>query len=322
MNKILNIIEKYIFGNDIENVKDIILYSNTNKINDIVYTMKMLYLSNIDYIDYDNCHIVLVKNNMKINMKINIENKKINSIIFEPQIKILSVNMVIDFLNKTFSNYSFLYEYNDNKIEYNVNKRMAVASLVKIIVLNKILTLINNNKVNLKDEYLFCKEDLSLFSKGLSNSDTGKKIKVSELIKSMIILSDNSAMDILLKYINKFETLDIVPTKSLYSEAWPPNKINKYSNLLDVKWIYGYDYYYTLNDIYLNFKNIINKTNNPWGSLGLNIQYKGGEAPGVLSGIWNYNKKTIGLIINEEKYISFFEKIYIFDIINQLIKEC
>lgn len=245
-------------------------------------------------------------------------------------------------LENVFSNFSSDYGilstgfYNHR---YKSNDKFAVSSLIKLVVACAIYKMINDGLLDLLDIYTIRKEDLSYLSVGLSTNDIGRKITIKELISRLLLASDNTAMDILLKLINNkylksfmyfltHENVNILPTKYIYEKSWGVNLNNqdqkKEKIINNSVWHYGLDYFISLKHISKCLDYLMVQEWLPWDNINdRSLIYKGGSSTGVLSSIWlkndSFNSRFL-FVINSKKSINILEEIYIYECINIFLK--
>lgn len=182
--------------------------------------------------------------------------KKIND-----YIKKLEKRESINVLIKNVTNDTMLYSYQENNI-------FVSASIIKIPIMLAMLDQVMNNNILLEDEIEIDESDIlydnKCFKKGIY------KYNVNDLITWMIIESDNSSTNILIKYlgfnkINKyFKEIGLKDTK-LERFMLDKNAIKNDNNN-----------YTSLRDMYNCFNHIVNKDilTNDLCNLALNILYK------------------------------------------------
>ena len=254
-------------------------------------------------------------------------------------------------IKKLNANYEIIFIHNDKRIlkdSDNLN-RLAVASMVKIILAGCVYDEIDNGKISFETQIEIKRENISVLSSGISNKDVGRFINIKDLLKNMLLLSDNSAMDIFINFlgedkINEYirvhtpkeyhENLinNIKSTKTVYGEAWCSDKDSprkwRHRALTEVAWNKGLDYFIPLDIIGEIMGEILKHEWIPWDDLNNNgeLVYKGGSAPGVLSCIWSSRKYSGNQILqfifafNREYVFSLLEELYIFECANKLLQ--
>ena len=207
-------------------------------------------------------------------------------------------------------------------ISHNPDQKMAVGSTFKIAVLSALKEKINSNTINWTDLVVLKKEDISLPSGELQNWPIGTKFTVESLAGRMIAKSDNTATDMLIRYIGRKNVEKIAPdnqpflkTKEAFYLKNPENKnvLDNYRNAekdekykilnkinekslsmnsmnlsqnvraLDIEWFFTTK---ELKELMHNVSEIDLMTINP-GPIQTNnwqrVAYKGGSEPGVLN---------------------------------------
>ncbi|MGT2947730.1 serine hydrolase [Streptococcus devriesei] len=210
------------------------------------------------------------------------------------------------------------------------SKSYAVASLIKLLVAVVILEALQNHQLDYDFSYRIELEDISYLSAGLSIKDVGRTKTVRELLGLLLLASDNSAMDILLKMIRQYNLypakktmLDeairrVVPTKEWLEAAWcnpeEDEETWRKKALTQVKWIEGLDYFMTSDLIISCIRQLVTYEWLPYDELGT-LVYKGGNSAGVLSGAWvsrylNTCGNYVFFAVNNHKPIDILEQTY------------
>ena len=209
-----------------------------------------------------------------------------------------------------------------NLISLNPDQKMAVGSTFKIAVLSALQEKINSDTINWTDLVVLKKEDISLPSGDLQNWPIGTKFTVESLAGRMISKSDNTATDMLIRYIGRKNIEKKAPdnqpflkTKEAFYLKIPENKnvLNNYRNAeknekykildkinekslsiksmnlsqniraLDIEWFFSTK---KLKELMYDISNLDLMTINP-GPIQTNnwqrVAYKGGSEPGVLN---------------------------------------
>ncbi|MBA8760063.1 serine hydrolase [Staphylococcus coagulans] len=257
---------------------------------------------------------------------------------FEQAVRCLGVDYEIQFIQ------------NDEKLvtQSNKNNILAIASMVKIIVAACVYREINEERLSFQTEIEVKREDISVLSSGISEDNIGQTFTIRELLKLMLIFSDNTAMDILLKYLgtqrlksflfyisefsDDISDIAVIPlTKYLYGKAWCPDETSedtwRYLAMTQVAWTKGLDYFIQLDCIRFCMNDLLNQKWLPWDDLPneSKLIYKGGSAPGVLSCLWSSRTKEskefmqFVFTLNRKTPFSLLEEIYIFGCANQLL---
>lgn len=225
---------------------------------------------------------------------------------------------------------------------------IAIASLVKVVVAAAIVQQVSEKSLSLEQQYLLKSDDISVLSAGLSDRNVGSTIKISALLALLLTVSDNSAMDILLKVgggaiKNYVQTLclhlglspiqdfpEIQSTKDIYGKAWgiPQNdaeeEVVRSRSLSEVRWQEGFDYFIPL-EVVAKASNDLVKSSVYEQIFGHNkVLFKGGSAPGVISALMapvegNDGQRTIAFALNRNRIFSIVEEIFVFDCARQLL---
>lgn len=254
-------------------------------------------------------------------------------------------------IKKLNAKYDIAFLFKDKREERKSNSinNLAVASMAKIIIAGCIYKEIDDNNIDFETRIKIKNKNISVLSAGISKTDVGREINIKELLKNMLILSDNSAMDIFIDFlgkdkINKYlktitceeyhdELINSIElTKVIYGQAWcfdnQSEEIWRYRALTQVAWTKGLDYFIPLEIIGSTMQYILEHEWVPWDDLEIenDLIYKGGSAPGILSCIWslrNSHKKSnlqFLFAINREKVFTLLEELYIFECANKLLQ--
>lgn len=192
------------------------------------------------------------------------------------------------------------------------------------------------------EEVQISQYDLSYLSSGITEKNIGQDISIQELLSYLFLASDNTAMDILLTVISdkKFVELGekishefkirIVPTKEILRRAWcKPNlseEVWRENAVRDVKWLEGLDYFINPKLLNIFIEKLMSYKWTPYTELS-SIIYKGGNAPGVLSGFWGnkYTGKFVYFILNRDRAFNIIEEMYcykcVFNFLERNIEE-
>lgn len=216
--------------------------------------------------------------------------------------------------------------------------RLPVASLVKVIVAAALCYKLLKERCD-AGRQLYClqKKDLSPFSIGFEFSDVGHLYSIADIAIRMLLMSDNTAMDILLRVIgdnwirsyardilgeSSFE--NIQATKTTYGRTWN----NRVSALSDVKWPHGIGYFFSLREIatsaqyFMAHKWVLGAYANE--RLNSHLFFKGGNEPGVISTVWDCQTNSgdflLAFALDRVKAFSLLEQIYVHQCAWQLLK--
>ena len=238
--------------------------------------------------------------------------------------------------------YLCLQETDEEVRTNSVGEEFAIASLIKVFVGVIILEAVKTGVITLEDTYQISQYDLSYLSSGITEKNIGQDISIQELLSYLFLASDNTAMDILLTVISdkKFVELGekishefkirIVPTKEILRRAWcKPNlseEVWRENAVRDVKWLEGLDYFINPKLLNIFIEKLMSYKWTPYTELS-SIIYKGGNAPGVLSGFWGnkYTGKFVYFILNRDRAFNIIEEMYcykcVFNFLERNIEE-
>lgn len=271
---------------------------------------------------------------------------KLDKLIIKPYVpEIESIDSLIDSLSLLGGLVDASGIYDGICIDENSGKKpMAVASLVKIIISAALCNEIRKENISLACKYTIQEEDISYLSTGLTLKDIGKEVSVKELLSLMLLASDNSAMDIVIKLIgiskiekyvanfnqeNKYHfSPEFKLTKKLYGKAWDIKDLDHYNpkEYVDsVKWNLGFDYFIPL-DLINKISLDLNKFEwLPWDELPTAkvTIYKGGSAPGVLSAMWctreSETDSILSFAINRTEPYTILEELYAYECARKIL---
>ncbi len=181
--------------------------------------------------------------------------------LIDNKIKEIETQESISVLFNNLSDDTKLYAYKENDV-------IVSASIIKVPIMLAILNHILNNNISLNTTIQINKEDILYDNRCFINNKY--QYSIEELLTWMIILSDNSSTNVLIKYLgfdkinNYFKQIELFNTK-LERYMLDENAIKN-----------GRNNYTSLNDIYKCFKHIVNKDilNAAYCDLALNILYK------------------------------------------------
>ncbi|HEM3610137.1 TPA: serine hydrolase [Streptococcus suis] len=292
-------------------------------------------------INFDESIIHLSFNNIKSKLLVNVdENGKLTRLEIDPVIPNFDdLKGLSDSLWKLNSE-TYLCHYDlHEQFRTNSNKeKFAIASLIKVVVGVIILEAIEIGLIDIDATYSISQYDLSYLSAGLSKQNIGQDISVRELLSYLFLASDNTAMDILLTFVTDQEFVElgkrivdefdikIIPTRKMLRSAWcDPNlseEIWRENSVKDVKWSEGFDYF--INPKLLNkfLKKLMSFKWTPYTELSP-IIYKGGNAPGVLSGFWGNRDtgKFVYFILNRDTPFNLIEELYCYQCMFQFLNK-
>ena len=216
------------------------------------------------------------------------------------------------------------------------HSKMAISSLIKLVVSAVTLEAVEEGILRLSDRYKIREVDISYLSAGISKHHIGSELTVRELITYLLLASDNTAMDILLrmidlqtfkllaKKINPQFHMSIMSTKELMRDAWCHPALTeeqwRQRSLNNVRWTDGYDYLLEPREILPFVKKMMTYAWTPYKEISKNL-YKGGSAPGVLSGIWASSNQLFCFILNRKFSFNLVEELYCYRLILCFLEE-
>ncbi|UQS84133.1 serine hydrolase [Bombilactobacillus thymidiniphilus] len=221
----------------------------------------------------------------------------------------------------------------------NSDEKMAVSSVIKMLVAAKVFYLLQLDDITLNTIYTIEDTDISLLSVGLCETNIGERISVKELLSRMLLASDNTAMDILINITSNHNFSDfykyvgvnnyyVKKSKNLYSTAWNINRDNQYFKMNDhskhIVWNKGKDYFLTTNEVCKITSFVTKQKWIPWHDIpSTKMLYKGGSSPGVLSAVWSTISQVKPIIfsfaINKNNDFMLIEEIYIYECARKIL---
>lgn len=289
--------------------------------------------------------IDLFFNNLKASLLINIDEcNKLTRLEILPMVNNSDdLKSLYDCLLELEAKTYLCFHDTDEQVRTNsVGEEFAIASLIKVFVGVIILEAVEMGTIALRDTYKITQNDLSYLSSGITEKNIGQDISIQELLSYLFLASDNTAMDILLTVISdkKFVELGgkisheleikIVPTKEILRRAWCNPSLSeevwRENAVKDVKWLEGLDYFIDPKLLSIFIEKLMSYTWTPYTELSP-IIYKGGNAPGVLSGLWGnkYSGKFVYFILNRDRPFNIIEEMYcyrcVFNFLESNVKE-
>ncbi len=112
---------------------------------------------------------------------------------------------LLDKLDNIAGKVSFYYKnlVSGEEIEYKIEQPLQAASVIKIPIMVEAFFQVKEGKISLDDEYVLRGEDKEPSCGCLNRMRPGLTLKVEDLINLMIILSDNSASNILIRILGR-----------------------------------------------------------------------------------------------------------------------
>ena len=316
-----------------------------NRVNRFVDIIKKLRIGKPKYsLDYDLNRIFIVDNEIRGELTLSYdESNLISNIEITPLVNdIYDLNAFKSELSHNNWQFQFYLSGKKNIRCSNTTKNMEVASLSKLFLE------IKKGNIKLNDKYYIKAEDISYLSLGISTKDIYQEISIRDLLYLSLIVSDNSAIDILMcrlgkkkidLYLNEWakklkiniNSVKLDLTKEVLSLAWYKDNLSeeeiRKKATTEVFWKKGIGYFIPLEIINYSMKIISCQTWIPWNDLGIRkLIFKGGSAPGVLSYCWSTINSTtedsfvFSLALNKYEVFSYIEELYLYERCQQLLK--
>lgn len=164
-----------------------------------------------------------------------VESKKMNDLVNEIEKLIWNLNENISILIKDLSSENEIYNLNSTE-------KLVSASIIKVPIMLAIFEEVKSGKVNLNDTILVTKNDILNDTEIFENGEN--YYSINELINWMIIESDNTATNVLLKYfgmenINNY-IINVLNIKNTYVQRYMldekaiKNGLNNYMSQKDM----------------------------------------------------------------------------------------
>ena len=99
--------------------------------------------------------------------------------------------------------------------QQNANKKVPSASIIKIPILIELLKKVENGGLKWNEDYILQAEDIVGGAGNLQEQKPGFKISIKELAEKMIILSDNTATNILIRKVGMDKVNDFIAAQKL-----------------------------------------------------------------------------------------------------------
>lgn len=216
----------------------------------------------------------------------------------------------------------------------------AVASLAKIFILLATLEAVACGHLGLEDQHEIQAGDISPLSAGLDLRHVGVPVTIADLCRLMILRSDNSAGDILLRAVGPgavartMELCGVDPTlnrplrsmRETVAAAWGAGPAEVLRRAAAVTPVHhrGLDYYARLDSVAEAFNRLSRFAWTPWSDVPAPPFYKGGAAPGVLAAAWvlptGADHRAVLLAVNSDVPLGAVEELYAFACAESLLE--
>ncbi|PPF24467.1 hypothetical protein C5C18_13900 [Rathayibacter tritici] len=223
---------------------------------------------------------------------------------------------------------------------------VAGSSLMKLFLLDAALGAVESGEFSLATDCVIRASDISYLSSGLTPAHIGRSVSLRDLCSLMVLRSDNSAADILLRILGAERILataeshglsralntPLLSTRDYYRRAWGAaadpaadhatvDALLRANALEDIRYPDGLDYFVTPESIDSVMRRLSERpwtpwlTENRWETAPI-IQFKGGSAPGVLAGSWLLvtpdSVKGLTFCLNGDQPLGAIEEVYAF----------
>ncbi|MFC3931352.1 serine hydrolase [Streptococcus dentapri] len=326
----------------IDTVKQLISENYRDEVLPLLNIIKSLRIGELSFqLNMDHNVIKVIDNDIQGELKIiSDKDNKIERVIFQPHLpEKVNFDELTKLLNKCEGNFSVnLIEGNSVK-NYRTKEFFDIASLSKLVVAAIVYSEIENQNLTLNQEYTILPKDISFLSTGIHSADVGSTVTIKKLLSLMLIASDNTAMDILLKLLGKetirfyieswstkldynIENVKLISTKDFFGQSWCQEELSeaewRKKALTEVKWTEGLGYFMPVNLIVEAIKILQKQPWLPWRDYKQGaLLFKGGSAPGVLCYSWASLNNEFGdfifiLTFNSNHILSYLKEVYIF----------
>ncbi|WP_017569535.1 serine hydrolase [Nocardiopsis halotolerans] len=220
----------------------------------------------------------------------------------------------------------------------------AVASLVKVFVQLAVMRAVERGELHLGHRHVLGAGDISLLSAGLGPRHVGARITVAELCRLMILRSDNTAMDTLVRLVGREAVAEEMarcgvdpslntPLRTMREAAelsWGPaagtaDPAAHWNSLTHLPRVHhlGLDYYAPLTAVASAMEQLAAMSWTPWPTgaqlppgAPIGLLYKGGNAPGVLAASWTRRSRehtgSLMFAVNTDEPLGMLEEFYAF----------
>ena len=219
----------------------------------------------------------------------------------------------------------------------------AVASLVKIFVLLAVLEAADAGLLELEHQHIVRAQDITPLSAGLTSRHVGARLTIADLCRLMILRSDNSASDILLRAVGRdavarvMERCGVAPDanrplrsmRETIDAAWGPDAAAGADEHLRRAAISrpvhrrGLDFYAPLRAVAEALGRLARAEWTPWSEAAAPVLYKGGSAPGVLAAAWHApageHPASLLFAVNADAPLGALEELYAFSCAEALL---
>ncbi|QHC55087.1 serine hydrolase [Rathayibacter tanaceti] len=223
---------------------------------------------------------------------------------------------------------------------------VAGSSLMKLFLLDAALGAVESGEFSLATECLIRASDISYLSSGLTTAHIGRPVSIRDLCSLMILRSDNSAADILLRILGPERILStaeshglsrtintpLLSTRDYFSRAWGAgmdpaadhadiDALLRANALEEIRYTDGLDYFMTLESVDSVMRRLSERPWTPWLTENRSesapiVQFKGGSAPGVLAGSWLLvapdSVRGLTFCLNGDQPLGAIEEVYAF----------
>lgn len=219
---------------------------------------------------------------------------------------------------------------------------VAVSSLVKIFVLLAVVTEQRRGGLSWSDRLAVAEADVHPRSAGLGQQHVGWSVPVADLARLMMLRSDNTATDLLLRSVGEQALVDaqlaagvpeglarpLMATSSTWvheDQAAPGEDPGQAE--LPVRHTYQ-DYHFPLRTLVGAVDLIGVAADAVWpggDALGGQLRYKGGSAAGVLAGLWHLRRPgaapaALAMSVNAPRHLGVIEEVHLLTCADQVLQ--
>lgn len=219
---------------------------------------------------------------------------------------------------------------------------VAVSSLVKIFVLLALVTEQRRGRLTWSDRLPVQEPDVHPRSAGLGRQHIGQSVPVADLTRLMMLRSDNTATDLLLRSIGDQALVDaqlaagvpgglarpLMATSATWAHEDQAHPVEDPGQVeLPVRHAH-HDYHYPLRTL-VSAADLIGTTADevwPGGdALGGQLRYKGGSAAGVLAGLWHLRRPgavpaALAMSVNATRHLGVIEEVHLLTCADQVLQ--
>lgn len=246
-----------------------------------------------------------------------------------------SARAVAEELSKADLSYQLIFIEGDQCLFYKNVETVAVSSLSKLYLCEIVYRAIEEKLLTWDTEISIRNDDIRVRSAGLSQKNVGSVITVRSLLIYALIASDNSAADLLLGTLRNLgasssDIENMLVNAKTTIETYGAEVDDPTKEFTSVVWNRGKDCFFSLKRLAMSMQYLCETSWTPWDELRQSpvvYAYKGGQAPGVLSGMWASRATDrgggspfvlVGYAVNYRKPFTYIDEVWIVSLVSGL----